>query len=119
MNCSPPISKIRLPSVNLEKPPLKVLTAKRWEVCRLLNWRSAVWSVNVFFLLMTLIVAYLPYDSAASRRGLVRYLAQFTLAEEKNLATYWEGYVCCWYQSLRSNGFSRVTRSEKRKNKVG
>jgi hypothetical protein len=80
-----------LPSVNLEKPPLKVLTAKRWEVCRLLNWRSAVWSVNVFFLLMTLIVAYLPYDSAASRRGLVRYLAQFTLAEEKNLATYWEG----------------------------
>jgi hypothetical protein len=56
-----------------------------------LNWRSAVWSVNVFFLLTTLIVAYLPYDSAASRRGLVRYLARFTLAEEKNLATYWEG----------------------------
>jgi hypothetical protein len=70
---------------------LTALAAKSWEVYRLLNWRSAVWSVNAFFLLMTLIVAYLPHDSDASRRGLVRYLAQFTLAEEKNLATYWEG----------------------------
>jgi hypothetical protein len=40
---------------------------------------------------MTLIVAYLPLDSDVPRRGPVRYLAQFTLAEEKNLATYWEG----------------------------
>jgi hypothetical protein len=40
---------------------------------------------------MTVIVAQLSDSGSSSRHGLVQYLAQFTLAEEKNLATYWEG----------------------------
>jgi hypothetical protein len=37
---------------------------------------------------MTVIVAHVPGSGSSSRHGLVQYLAQFTLAEEKNLATY-------------------------------
>jgi hypothetical protein len=41
---------------------------------------------------MTVIVVQLPGSSSSSRHGLIQYLAQFTLAEEKNVATYWEGW---------------------------
>jgi hypothetical protein len=57
-----------------------------------LGWRSTIWLVNGFFLVITVIVAQLPGSGSSSRHGLVQYLAQFTLAEEKNLATYWEGW---------------------------
>jgi hypothetical protein len=40
---------------------------------------------------MTVIVAQLSDSGSSSRHGLVQYFAQFTLAEEKNLATYREG----------------------------
>ena len=55
-----------------------------------LGWRSTIWLVNGFFLVITVIVAQLPGSGSSSRHGLVQYLAQFTLAEEKNLATSWE-----------------------------
>jgi hypothetical protein len=58
-----------------------------------LSWRSAIWLVNGFFLVMTVIVAQLPGSDSSSRHGLVQYLGQFTLAEEKNLPTYSEGMV--------------------------
>src|SRR5688572_2473373 len=57
-----------------------------------LSWQSAIWVVNGFFLLTTLIVAYLPDSSGAARKGAIQYLAQFSLAEEKNLAAFWEGW---------------------------
>ena len=56
------------------------------------DWRSVVWTANGFFLVMTIAVAQLPGSSSAVRQGAVQYLAQFTLAEEKNLATYWQGW---------------------------
>jgi hypothetical protein len=37
---------------------------------------------------MTVLLTQLSGSSSYSRHGLVQYLAQFTLAEEKNLATY-------------------------------
>jgi hypothetical protein len=57
-----------------------------------LKWWSVIWGVNVFFLVMTVIFAHLSGSSTSLRHGLVQYLAQFTLAEERNLATYWEGW---------------------------
>jgi hypothetical protein len=57
------------------------------------DWRRALWTVNGFFLLMTVVVAHWPGSGSADRQGVVQYLAQFTLAEEKNLAAYWEGWV--------------------------
>jgi hypothetical protein len=56
------------------------------------HWRSLLWTVNGFFLLMTVAVAQLPGGSSPTRQGAIQYLAQFTLAEEKNLAAYWEGW---------------------------
>jgi hypothetical protein len=56
------------------------------------SWRSVIWAVNGFFLLTTVLVAYLPDSSSAARHGAIQYLAQFSLAEEKNLAAFWEGW---------------------------
>ena len=56
------------------------------------SWRSVIWAVNGFFLLTTVIVAHLPDGSSAGRVGAIQYLAQFSLAEEKNLAAFWEGW---------------------------
>ena len=75
-----------------------------------LSWQSAIWVVNGFFLLTTLIVAYLPDSSAAARKGAIQYLAQFSLAEEKNLAAFWEGWclllvsILAFERYLQSNG---------------
>jgi len=57
-----------------------------------LSWKSVIWAVNGFLLLMTVMVAYLPDNSSATRKGPIQYLAQFSLAEEKNLAAFWEGW---------------------------
>jgi hypothetical protein len=56
------------------------------------SWQSIIWIVNGFFLVMTVVVAYVPGGSSPDRRGVIQYLAQFTFAEERNLATYWEGW---------------------------
>jgi hypothetical protein len=74
-----------------------------------LSWQSVIWIINGFFLLMTMIVGSLPSSSSPDRQGIVQYLAQFTLAEEKNLATYWEGWclllvsILAFERFLRSN----------------
>jgi hypothetical protein len=61
---------------------------------RFLSFRasSVIWIINGFFLLMTMIVGSLSTGSAFDRQGMIRYLSQFSLAEEKNLATSWEGW---------------------------
>jgi len=74
------------------------------------SWWSAVWSVNGFFLLATVVFAYVPRSSSSQRQGIVQYLAQFTLAEERNLATYWEGW-CLLLVSLLA--FERFLESNK------
>jgi hypothetical protein len=53
---------------------------------------SVIWMVNGFFLLMTMIVGSLSTGSGRDRQGMIGYLSQFSLAEEKNLATSWEGW---------------------------
>jgi hypothetical protein len=57
-----------------------------------LDWRLVVWTVNGFFLLITVVVAQLPGGSSPTRQGAIQYLAQFTLAEEKNLGAFWGGW---------------------------
>ena len=75
-----------------------------------LSWRPMIWSVNGFFLLMTLVVAHLPGSGFPDRRGIAQYLSQFTLAEERNLATYWEGWCLLLVSVL---AFERFLRGEK------
>ena len=81
------------------------------------SWQSVIWSVNGFFLLMTVAVAYLPGGSSPDRRGIVQYLAQFTLAEERNLATYWEGWCFLLVAVLAFEGFLQGKKTEAYKNK--
>src|SRR5215204_286328 len=59
---------------------------------------------------MTVIVAQLPGSGSSSRHGVAQYLAQFTLAEEKNLATYWEGFCLLLVAIL---AFERFLQSNK------
>ena len=58
------------------------------QVLMSLSWKSVVWCVNGFFILMTVIFHYLPNN----RQGAFKFLAMFSLQFEKNLATYWEGW---------------------------
>jgi hypothetical protein len=87
---------------------LKLSIARLRDIFPALSWRSVLWSINGFFLLMTVIVGSLPDSGSPNRQGMIKYLAQFTLAEEKNLATYWEGWclllasVLAFEQFLRS-----------------
>jgi hypothetical protein len=74
------------------------------------SWQSVIWGINGFFLLTTVTFAYLPHSSSPSRQGLVTYLAQFTLAEERNLATYWEGWCLLLVAVL---AFERFLHSDK------
>jgi hypothetical protein len=39
---------------------------------------------------MAVIIDSLPDGRFSGRGGIIKYVAQFTLAEEKNLATSWE-----------------------------
>ena len=66
--------------------------AKIRRVLRSFSWQSVIWCINGFFLSMTVIFSYLPGSSPSIHRGVIKYFAQFTLAEEKNLATYWAGW---------------------------
>jgi hypothetical protein len=77
-----------------------------------LSWQSVIWGVNGFFLLMTIAVAYLPGGSSPDRKGLVQYLAQFTLAEERNLATYWEGWCLLLVAVLAFERFLQGRKTE-------
>lgn len=77
-----------------------------------LSWQSVIWSVNGLFLLMTMAVAYLPGGSSPDRRGIVQYFAQFTLAEERNLATYWEGWCLLLVAVLAFERFLQGDRTE-------
>ena len=74
------------------------------------SWRSVVWGINGFFLLMTVIFFYLPNSNSPIRQGVIKYFAQFTLAEEKNLATYWEGWCLLIVAVL---AFERFLHSDK------
>ena len=76
------------------------------------SWRSVIWAVNGFFLLTTVIVAHLPDSSSAGRVGAIQYLAQFSLAEEKNLAAFWEGW-CFLLVSILA--FERYLQSSSRR----
>jgi hypothetical protein len=60
---------------------------------------------------MTVIVAQLPGSGSSSRHGLVQYLAQFTLAEEKNLATYWEGWCLLLVSILAFERFLQANKT--------
>jgi|GEM_PF-3972807 len=73
------------------------------------SWQSTVWTVNSIFLLMTVIVGTNLTGNSASRDGFVKYFAQFSLAEERNLATSWEGW-CLALISIIS--FERFLRSK-------
>jgi hypothetical protein len=57
-----------------------------------LRWQSVIWTVNGVFLLLTVIVGSLTSGSVLDRQGINVYLFQFSLAEEKNMATSWEGW---------------------------
>jgi hypothetical protein len=70
-----------------------------------------IWTVNGFFLVMTVIVAQLQGSGSSSRYGLVQYLAQFTLAEEKNLATYWEGWCLLLVSILAFERFLQTNKT--------
>jgi hypothetical protein len=72
--------------------------------------------VNGFFLLMTVAVAYLPDGSSAGRRGMFPYLAQFTLGEERNLATSWEGWCLLLVAVLAFERFLQGRKTETYKN---
>jgi hypothetical protein len=60
---------------------------------------------------MTVIVAQLPGSRSSARHGLVQYLAQFTLAEEKNLATYWEGWCLLLVSILAFERFLQANKT--------
>jgi hypothetical protein len=68
--------------------------------------------VNGFFLMMTVAVAYLPDGSSLARGEIVQYLAQFTLAEERNLATYWEGWCLLLVAVLAFERFLQGRKTE-------
>ena len=61
---------------------------------------------------MTVALTYLPGGSSPDRRGLVQYLAQFTLAEERNLATYWEGWCLLLIAVLAFERFLQGRKTE-------
>ncbi len=66
--------------------------------------------------MMTVAVAYLPGGSSTGRQGIFAYLAQFTLGEERNLATYWEGWCLLLIAILALEQFLQGRKTQTYKN---
>jgi hypothetical protein len=90
---------------------LKYPLAKTKEMFSSFSWQSVIWSVNGFFLLTTVIISYFPESGSASRQGVVQYLAQLSLANEKTLATYWEGWCLLLIAVLAFERFFQTSRA--------
>jgi hypothetical protein len=57
---------------------------------------------------MTVVFGSIPQSGSRNREGIVQYLAQFSLAEEKHLATYWEGWCLLLVSILAFERFLRA-----------
>ena len=66
---------------------LQPLLARVQEAVLSHSWQSVVWSINGFFIAVTVVYPYLPDN----RAGMMKFVGLFSLQFEKNLATYWEG----------------------------
>jgi hypothetical protein len=67
------------------------------------SWYSVIWSINGFFILITVLFAHIPHRG----QGLTKALGLFTLQYERNLATYWEAWCLLLVAILAFEHFSR------------
>jgi hypothetical protein len=93
----------------------KVSPVKMKEALLSLRWNPVIWSINGFFVLLTVLFWYLfrfhqkPHLSGM-QQGMMIALAMFSLQFEKNVATYWEGWCLLLVSML---AFERFLQSRK------
>ncbi len=68
-----------------------------------LKWQNTIWVINGCFLVVTVVFNYL----SSERTGLIPFIALFALQEEKNVATYWEGWCLLLIAILAFDRFLR------------
>jgi hypothetical protein len=68
------------------------------------SWYSVIWTINGFFILMTVLYHYVPNKHQALPK---LFLGLFTLQYERNLATYWEAWCLLLVAILAFEHFSR------------